>query len=102
MGGGMGKVGGSYCKIYSIKHIKHLLGGKGGLWPSRLEAIRPSFGACASGPPTRLGASASQAIGDCLVEPEGSHPPSAPNKNAPSEGRFHLAEREGFEPSLGY
>ena len=31
-----------------------------GLCPSRLKAIRPSLSACASGPPTRLGASASQ------------------------------------------
>ncbi len=47
-----------------------------GLCPSRLMAIRPSLSACASGPPTRLGVSASQASSARLVEPVGAfnHP----------------------------
>src|SRR5258706_11743347 len=47
-----------------------------GLCPSRLKAIRPSLSACASGPPTRLGVSASQASSARLVEPVSSsnHP----------------------------
>src|SRR5450432_1045635 len=42
------------------------------LSPSRLRTIRPSRSACASGPPARLGASASQASSARLVEPVGS------------------------------
>jgi Protein of unknown function (DUF2652) len=39
----------------------------------------------------------------CLVEPEGSNESSlSANKKTTSRVAFLLAEREGFEPSLGY
>ena len=60
-------------KLHETTTLKMwLVVSRAGLSLPRLEATQPSFSACASGPPTRLSVSASQASSARLVEPVGS------------------------------